>query len=368
MSDIADFMRRYGAMIDDFRSAQHDQWLREQRASGGNDTERKLFYDPDNGGERRLNLHDWMGWHKQDKHPDEDEHVHEYSKGYDLGRAHGEKKWINSDELAEHTARSPHPEHFGEGYQMGLEHALSDDDYPGRHRVAVLLGHNDRRNEQLVAPAVGFKRIVAHVSGNSIDVLHCPFCGSGALIARSDGTIECNYCTAVFTVQVQPQFPAFPMTSQGQPYAWPGQPDPATVVSPGGSPMAPGDPMATGPGGAPGDLAAQPFSGSGPTDGTDDGGSDGPPWADGGDGDDDADDDPTAQIGGKSAPPFGKGKKSDKSDKKDDGKKGDNPFAKKKSYLTATGAVLDEDEYIRHLAIAHADDPARMASRVRAGR
>lgn len=54
-------------------------------------------------------------------------------------------------------------------------------------------------------------------------VFHCPMCGSGAVTARSDGTIECGYCTTVFTVKVHPNMPAMPQTVEGQPYQ-PGDP------------------------------------------------------------------------------------------------------------------------------------------------
>lgn len=348
------------ALVDDFRNAQHAQWLREQHTSGGNETERRQFYDTNSGGERKLSLRDWLGHSRQNKGPDEEAQTREYGNGYNLGRRHAELGRVDGGELEFHSARSAHPQHFDEGYQTGLGDTLD-----ANQRIAVHHGFSGSVPLGFTPEPISSFKIVAHVSGNSIDVLHCPFCGSGAVIARSDGTIECNYCTSVFTVQVQPQYPAFPMTSEGQPYAWPGQPDPATVVTPGGAPPMPGDPMAMGAGGAPADIAAPSFSGLGPTDGTGGdpdaaGGDGGPPWAQG-----DDEDGTTAQVGGKNVPPFAK--KDDKKGKDDKGgKKGDNPFAKKKSYLTSVGTALPEDEYIRHLAILHSANPAQTAAKIKA--
>jgi hypothetical protein len=57
----------------------------------------------------------------------------------------------------------------------------------------------------------------AHDSGDGQTIYHCPFCGSGQVLARSDRTIECEFCHTAFTVQVQPEFSAFPQTVNGQP-------------------------------------------------------------------------------------------------------------------------------------------------------
>ena len=35
---------------------------------------------------------------------------------------------------------------------------------------------------------------IAHQSGDSETIFHCPFCGSGQVIARSDGTTNCSFC------------------------------------------------------------------------------------------------------------------------------------------------------------------------------
>lgn len=90
----------------------------------------------------------------------------------------------------------------------------------------------------------------AHDSGDGETIYHCPFCGSGQVIARSDRTIECEFCHTCFTVQVQPEFSAFPQTIDGQPVQVPGMPgqidESAEQMPPGAAPdedegaMAPG--------------------------------------------------------------------------------------------------------------------------------
>jgi hypothetical protein len=71
--------------------------------------------------------------------------------------------------------------------------------------------------------AIDFFKI-AHDSGDGETIYHCPFCGSGQVIARSDGTVECEFCHTAFTVQVQPEMPAFPQTINGMPVDVPGMP------------------------------------------------------------------------------------------------------------------------------------------------
>lgn len=59
---------------------------------------------------------------------------------------------------------------------------------------------------------------------DNIHTGQCPFCGSGQVVGRSDRTVECTFCQAVFTVQVQPMYSAFPQTMNGQPVQEPGAP------------------------------------------------------------------------------------------------------------------------------------------------
>lgn len=166
---------------------------------------------------------------------------------------------------------------------------------------------------------------IAHDSGDGATIFHCPFCGSGQVIARSDRTTECEYCHTCFTVQVQPQFPAFPQTIDGMPMQVPGMPGQI-----GGPPGVPGtDPMAQG---IPGE---DPMA-----DGEDDGNPFGGDEEDGGAPEDEepADDAP--------------------------------PFAKGSMLRTASGALLDFDYYVRHLAIKYTDPQERDAvlHRIREGR
>lgn len=67
-------------------------------------------------------------------------------------------------------------------------------------------------------------RHVAHDSGDGATIFHCPFCGSGQVIGGSDGTVECEFCHTRFTVQVQPNMPSMPQTVDGQPFPIPGMP------------------------------------------------------------------------------------------------------------------------------------------------
>jgi hypothetical protein len=165
-------------------------------------------------------------------------------------------------------------------------------------------------------------------------------------VARADGSIECTFCNSAFTVTVSPVYPSFPQSVNGQPYPWPGRPDggvdPSMMGDPNADPNA--SPDGSGFGGklVPGNGGAEDVGdGDDDSDGDSD---DAPPWAK--DDDDSDDDDSEAEVGGKKQPPFGK----------------------KKSYRTATGAVLPAEEFMRHLAIATAKDPNTMAAQVRAER
>lgn len=150
---------------------------------------------------------------------------------------------------------------------------------------------------------------------------NCPFCGSGRVIARSDGTIECGFDKACFTVQVQPRFPAFPQTINGVPMQvpgmgpqWPGDDDEAMVAQQQaqGTPVDEDDPDADG------DDDANPFA----------------------DDDADAEQEPTDSGGG------------------------GNPFAKK-SFRTAHGDGVPLDSFLRHVALEAARDRSTMLTRLK---
>jgi hypothetical protein len=207
--------------------------------------------------------------------------------------------------------------------------------------------HEDTREMSMNRVAVTVDsapfKMVAHVSGNQVDILHCPFCGSGAVIGRSDGTVECGFCTSVYTVQVQPQYSGFPQSVDGQPYQWPGMPDAS-------------GPGVVGPEGAPGELGpdGQPMDPNDPAamQGATDGGIGGLP---------------PGGPAGQAAPPV-EGESEDGEEDDDDGDEGGNPFAKKKSYVTHTGAVLDADNYKAYLAIQFAANKPKVASLVKNSR
>jgi hypothetical protein len=161
---------------------------------------------------------------------------------------------------------------------------------------------------------------VAHDSGDPQVVYHCPACGSGQVIARSDGTIECGFCKMCFTVQVQPRYPAFPQTINGEPIQvpgmgpqWPGQDDEQMQQAQDAAEGIPVD--------APNADDGNPFADQGAAD--EDGG--------------------------------------DEEDSGDDG----NPFAKKKSYRTASGRYVDPDAFLRHVALEAARDREKVLTVIR---
>jgi hypothetical protein len=173
------------------------------------------------------------------------------------------------------------------------------------------------RKEPVVAT-----RKLAHDSGDGATIFHCPFCGSGQVIARSDRTTECEYCHTCFTVQVQPQFPAFPQTIDGMPMQVPGMPGQI-----GGPPAAP--PGADGT--MPPDQAGVGMDG---TDGL-------PPDSEDGGAPEDEDE---AQDDNDDAPPFAKGS-----------------ALATRHYRTASGHILNFNHYVRHLAIKHTHPDRRDA-------
>jgi hypothetical protein len=190
-------------------------------------------------------------------------------------------------------------------------------------RYAVRIGFGDLPDD--ASPAQHFARAIAqdqppitkmaHDSGDPQVVYHCPACGSGQVIARSDGTIECGFCKMCFTVQVQPRYPAFPQTIDGQPIQvpgmgpqWPGQDDEQTMQAQDAA-----EGISAVPGAAEGDEGDNPFA------------------------DEDADGD------------------DDQEDDEEDADDGGNPFAKK-SFRTASGVYVEHDAFLRHIALEAARD------------
>jgi hypothetical protein len=159
--------------------------------------------------------------------------------------------------------------------------------------------------------AIDFFKI-AHDSGDGETIYHCPFCGSGQVIARSDGTVECEFCHTAFTVQVQPEMPAFPQTINGMPVDVPGMP-----------------------GSIGEDQGGQPLPADGPLPGAED----------------------------ENLPPgVGDSESESPTDSGDSGEGDENPFGKKSSSLrTPNGAHLPREEFIRHLAVRFSDPDEREA-------
>lgn len=155
---------------------------------------------------------------------------------------------------------------------------------------------------------------LAHDSGDGATIYHCPFCGGGQVVAGSDGSVECGYCHTLFTVQVQPEHAAMPQTINGVPQDMPGMPGEVGGVPEGGAGPVPGASPAT-------DTGTDAFV---------------PP---------DAFAPPPAAAGAAGAPPA--------------------PPVKAAFYLNANGVALDEEAFVRHLAIAYADDPAGVIEQVR---
>lgn len=131
------------------------------------------------------------------------------------------------------------------GTQRAREHAQAQHDMKavweqhGQHyslkslepRMAIKIALREQKTGQRLF-------VLAHDSGDGETIYHCPFCGSGQVIARSDRTIECEFCHTSFTVQVQPEYSAFPQTMDGQPVQVPGMP--GQIDAPvGGSPADP---------------------------------------------------------------------------------------------------------------------------------
>lgn len=180
-------------------------------------------------------------------------------------------------------------------------------------------------------------RRVAHDPGDPLITSHCPFCGSGQVVGRSDGTIGCGFCGQNYIVRVQPAFPGMPQMPSG-----PGAP---SDTGPDGGLM---DPGMIGPDGLPaGGLPPD-------DDGEEDGG--GPPFGD--------------EDGGDDAPPPPSGGGSKDDSKKSDKKKPPSKSKKESSrpYRGFGGQALDEDQFIRHLAVTLSGASPAVMTRLRADR
>jgi ribosomal protein L34E len=226
---------------------------------------------------------------------------------------------VRGDALENHCSRGKQASRPFGGRNCDKCGARSSPHIP-RQRVGSELwcgmcAQNQERNMTTARIAISLNddRIVrvAHDSGDGETLFHCPFDGSGQIIARSDGTVECEFCNAAFTVQVQPTMPAFPQTVNGVPVDVPGMPNGGKDANvPPGAAGGAGAPL--GPDGAPVDDPA--------AGGDVDAGDDAPV-------DDEDDDKPAFLKGGL-------------------------------LYRTASGRGLTEEQYMRHLAIVCRTDDA----------
>jgi ribosomal protein L37AE/L43A len=168
--------------------------------------------------------------------------------------------------------------------------------------------------------------VVAHDSGDNAVINHCPFCGSGGVIGRSDGTASCEFCHSAFTVQVQPSHPFMPQTVDGQPQQIPGMP--GDVPEEIGGPTDPTVEETTD------EVAADPLGGADATVPSNGPVRPGQPPSkqppEGGQ---------PKKPGGGNQPPWLKNKKSSK-----------------QAFRTAEGRTLDAEDYIARLALEHADE------------
>jgi hypothetical protein len=268
---------------------------------------------------KRLNV---LGTHVTGGHPlfshednDKFRAVHDFfghaATGMDFSR-HGEQAAFTAHRkmFSEHAAPAMTSETKGQNTSLILNGEF------GPQKIALLpkehWGSRHARLQRLAFANDGRIIRVAHDSGDGETIFHCPFCGSGQVIARSDGTVECEFDGTAFTVQVQPQMPAFPQTVNGQPVDVPGMPNGGQDANvPPGAAGGAGAPL--GPDGAPVDDPA--------AGGDVDAGDDSPA--------DDDDDDKPAFLKGSSL-----------------------------LYRTASGRGLTEEQYMRHLAIVCRTDDA----------
>lgn len=183
---------------------------------------------------------------------------------------------------------------------------------------------------------------IAHDPGDPLITSHCPFCGSGQVVGRSDGTISCDFCGQVYIVRVQPAFPGMPQMPNG-----PGAPSdigpdggvlPPDAVGPDGLPIGGEEDL---PPGAEDDEGGFPPDAEGDDEGFPSEDDEGPPEGDDGDGDE--------------GPPPPK--------KKDKGKSKKESV---KTYHGPDGVVMTEDQFVRHLAAAFSGNNVEVLARLRA--
>lgn len=226
-------------------------------------------------------------------------------------------------------------------------------------------GHVSWRQVQARRGAQAVIQRIAHDPGDPQITSHCPFCGSGQIVGRSDSNIECEFCGMVYLVRVQPMFTGMPGNPMGGGFGGDTSAAPdlmaPEMLGPDGEPMMSDDvppemldPSMMGPDGLPlegdggvgGVMDAEDGEGEPGDDEEDgeDGG--GPPWA-GSEAEEEGD------GGESSGKEKGSGKSSDKGSDSTPPKKKKTKKESSRHYRTIAGDDLPEDAYIRHLAVLH---------------
>lgn len=213
----------------------------------------------------------------------------------------------------------------------GIDHADLDEysgDWEGDHQA----DHDDPNFNHFRGPRLrphthDLKEGVVHIAHgfsptDEVTARHCPFCGSGNIWGKSDGTIKCEFCGKSFTIQVQPEYPQMAQNLDGTPLDMEtGAPMPDMEgTEEGGDAEGGGGPMENGP----------------EEGGSEDEADEGSP-----------EDEENQGKNSGSGMPFG--------------------AARKPTFLlTREGNVLSTDDLINYLAIRHAPDPKIMAQAVKA--
>lgn len=182
----------------------------------------------------------------------------------------------------------------------------------------VSVEDTDRVEEVYCAVVPGTESFVLE---DNIWTMNCPFCGSKNITGGSDGTVECGFCSKVIKVYIEPTHPSMPLTVDGQPYQAPGTPEVTGEPVPAANGPAVDPAAATPPGaaqGAPGGIERFRVDGGGPA---------------------------TPAASGSTVERY-----------------------RTAIFRTASGAELPLDEFLRHLAISHADDRQAVLMQVAASR
>jgi hypothetical protein len=202
-----------------------------------------------------------------------------------------------------------------------------------------------RKLHAVAQSGVGIR--IAHDPGDPLITSHCPFCGSGQVVGRSDGTIECDFCGQNYIVRVQPAFPGAPQAPMG-----PGAP---SDIGPDGGVL---PPDAIGPDGLPMDGAEMP-----PGEDVEGEGGEMPPFGDDGeDGEDEAAEGESGPPEGEEEPPppppppsKGKGKK----------KAALHPPDGHRFVALDGHTLMGERQFIRHLAATLSGGHPQVLARLR---